>query len=67
MLSPPRRIPPRSFQQRVELSAAIELQRLFPGITDNTQARECARTVAGWNPLRPVKQMPKPPRLHRVL
>jgi hypothetical protein len=32
------------YQQRGELSAAIELRRLFPGITDNAQARECART-----------------------
>ena len=54
------------FRQRGELSAAIELRRLFPGITDNAQARECARTIAGWKPLRPVKRMPKPPRLRRV-
>jgi hypothetical protein len=36
------------YQQRGELSAAIELRRWFPGITDNAQARECARTIAGW-------------------
>ena len=41
-----------------EFSAAIELRRLFPGITDNAQARECARTVAGWMPLLPVKRTP---------
>jgi hypothetical protein len=40
------------FQQRCELSAAVELSRLFPGITDNAQARECARTIASWKPLR---------------
>jgi hypothetical protein len=40
------------YQQRGELSAAIELRRLFPGLTDNAQARECARTIAGWQPLR---------------
>jgi hypothetical protein len=34
-----------------ELSAAVELRRLFPGVTDNTQARECARIIAGWKPL----------------
>ena len=39
------------FQQRGEFAAAIELRRLFPGITDNAQARECARTIAGWKPL----------------
>jgi hypothetical protein len=44
-----------------ELSAAVELRRLFPGVTDNAQARECARTIAAWEPL-PVK-----PRLVRRL
>jgi hypothetical protein len=48
------------FEQRGELSAAIELRRRFPGITDNAQARECPRTIAGWKPLplRPVKRLP---------
>src|ERR1700722_5000052 len=27
----------------LELSAAVELRRLFPGVTDNAQARECVR------------------------
>jgi hypothetical protein len=35
------------FEQQGELSAAIELRRLFPGVTDNAQARACARTIAG--------------------
>jgi hypothetical protein len=43
-----------AFDRGGELSAAVELRRLFPGITDNVQARECARTIAGWKPL-PVK------------
>jgi hypothetical protein len=53
------------YQQRGEFSAAVELRRRFPGITDNAQAREWARTIAGWKPLPlwPVKRMPKPPRL----
>ena len=55
------------YEQRGELSAAIELRRRFPGITDNEQARECVRTIAGWKPLRPVKRLPKPPRLRRVV
>jgi hypothetical protein len=52
------------YQQRGEFSAAVELQRLFPGIANNAQARECARTIASWKPLplRPVKRMPKVPR-----
>ena len=53
------------YQQRGEFSAAVELRRRFPGITDNAQARECARTIAGWKPRRSVKQMPKPPGLYR--
>jgi hypothetical protein len=40
-----------AYEQRGELSAAIELHRLFPGIADNAQARDCARTIAGWQPL----------------
>jgi predicted protein tyrosine phosphatase len=54
------------YQQRGEFAAAVELRRLFPGVTDNAQARECARTIAGWRPLRAVKRMPKLPRLRRV-
>jgi hypothetical protein len=40
-----------AFDQGGEFSAAIELRRLFPGIRDNDQARDCARTIAGWKPL----------------
>ena len=43
-----------AFEQRGEFAAAVELRRLFPGVTDNAQARECARTIAAWKPL-PVK------------
>jgi len=39
------------FERDGELSAVIELRRLFPGITDNAEARICARTIAGWRPL----------------
>ena len=38
------------FNEEGELFAAIELRRRFPGITDNTKARECARIIAGWRP-----------------
>ena len=54
------------YEQRGEFAAAIELRRLFPGVFKTAQARECARTIAGWQPLRPVKRMPKVPRLRRV-
>jgi hypothetical protein len=49
------------FEQEGELSAAIELRRLFPGITDNAKARLHARIIAGWlplpEPLRPVTRL----------
>jgi hypothetical protein len=44
-----------------DLSAAIELRRLFPGITDAAQARECARAIAAWKPL---PMLPRPVRPH---
>jgi hypothetical protein len=44
------------FRESGEFAAAIELRRRFPGIGDNAQARECARTVASWKPLRPMKR-----------
>jgi hypothetical protein len=37
-----------AFRQRGELSAVIELRRLFPGVTDNRQAWEGGRMIAGW-------------------
>ena len=40
-----------AFDQGGEFAAAIELRRLFPGITDNAEARACARTIAGWKPV----------------
>jgi hypothetical protein len=53
------------FEQRGEFAAAVELRRRFPGIADNVQARECARTIAGWKP-RPPKPMPERPRIRGV-
>ena len=48
-----------AYEQRGEFSAAVELRQLFPGITDNAQARECVRTIVSWRPLpkrlRPVR------------
>ena len=38
------------FNQEGELSAAIELRRRFPGITDNAKARAHVRTIAGSKP-----------------
>jgi hypothetical protein len=38
------------FEKEGELSAAIELRRRFPGVTDNAKVRGCARSI-GWTPL----------------
>ena len=44
-----------AFEQGGEFAAALELRRLFPGVTDNAETRDCARTIAAWKPL-PVRQ-----------
>ena len=46
-----------AFDRGGEFSAAMELRRLFPGISDTARARECARIVATWKPLplRPLR------------
>ena len=31
-----------------ELSAVVELRRLFPGLANNENTRACVRTIAGW-------------------
>jgi hypothetical protein len=41
----------RAAWQRDHLAGAVEVLRLFPGITDPDAATECARTIAGWKPL----------------
>jgi hypothetical protein len=40
-----------TYEQEGEFSAAIELRRRFPGITDNAKARASVRAIAGWQPL----------------
>ena len=55
-----------AYEQGGEFSAAIELRRLFPGITDNAKARECARAIPAWTPLpAPVPKVPRRPRRRR--
>ena len=53
-----------AYEQDGELSAPIELRRLFPGVADNAKARECARTIAGWTP-RPAPVPKAPQRLRK--
>jgi hypothetical protein len=53
-----------AFEQGGEFAAAIELRRLFPGVTDNAEAREWARTIAAWKPLpAPVRRVRRVARL----
>jgi uncharacterized protein (DUF58 family) len=40
-----------AYHQGGEFSAAVELRRLFPAVRDNAHARQCARVIAGWQPL----------------
>ena len=40
-----------TFDEQSELSAAIELRRRFPGITDDAKAHDDVRTISGWKPL----------------
>jgi hypothetical protein len=48
-----------AYEQGGELSAVVELRRLFPGLANNENARLCARSIAGWTPLpQPVKPRP---------
>ena len=46
------------FERHDEFSGAVELWRRFPRITDNAQAAEWARAIAGWKPLPLRSAMP---------
>ena len=37
-----------TFEQRGELSAVVELRRLFPGIANMAVARQCVQAIVGW-------------------
>ncbi len=37
-----------AFEREGVMSATIELQRRFPGITDKAKARDLALQIAGW-------------------
>lgn len=53
------------YEQKGELSAALEVRRRFPGITDNGHARACARQIAGWKLLPKAPGVPPCPRPDR--
>lgn len=50
-----------AYERGGEFSAAVELRRLFPGLLDSEDTRECARTIAGWKP----RALPERPRIRR--
>jgi hypothetical protein len=54
------------FEQLGEFSAAVELRRMFPGIRDAAQARECVRIIAGWQPLPDRQRRLRRPRMKRA-
>jgi hypothetical protein len=43
-----------AFNEGGELSAVVELRRLFPALADNENTRICARTIASWQPHPPI-------------
>jgi hypothetical protein len=49
-----------AYEHGGELSAAIELRRLFPCLADNENTRICARSIAGWQPLPPMPVKKRP-------
>jgi hypothetical protein len=53
-----------AFDRGGEFAAAVELRRYFPGISNNEQARQCAKAILGWQPR---KLPPRPqPQLRRL-
>ena len=46
-----------AFDRGGELSAAVELRRLFPGVTNMAEARKFARVIACWKPLPVIPNM----------
>ena len=54
-----------AYEQEGELSAAIELRRRFPGITDNARLAGVRRNIAGWKPLPAAACQITPLRLRR--
>ena len=43
----------RTYAERGEWPAVVELRRLAPGITDNSEALRCVRVIVGWRPQAP--------------
>src|SRR4051812_21800322 len=41
----------RAYEEGGELAGIVEFKRHFPLIADNARAQECARIIAGWQPV----------------
>ncbi len=48
-----------AYHQGGEVAAGVELRRLFPAVGDSAHARECARVIAGWQPLPKPRPSPR--------
>ena len=48
-----------AYEQGGELSAVVELRRLFPGLANNENTRACALSIAGWEPRPPALEKPR--------
>jgi hypothetical protein len=42
-----------AFEHGGEFAAVVDFRRLFPAITDDASAGECALMIAGWPPAMP--------------
>jgi hypothetical protein len=54
-----------AYEQGGELSAVVELRRLFPGLANNENTRACALSIAGWEPKPPPPEKPRRARSRR--
>jgi hypothetical protein len=50
-----------AFDEGGEFSAAVELRRMFPAVTDNDKAREHVRIILGLPPPLPPSEPTAPP------
>ena len=56
-----------AFDRGGDVLAAAELRRLFPGVSDNDQARDCARTIAGRKPGAASQETPDMPAQDQII
>ena len=52
-----------AFERGGELSATIEVRRLFPGIPNNAEALRIAMAIVGWEAVNPPEPPARPPQM----